>query len=115
MFVIATTANVFKSTHILKNSVRGLRDVALNRTVPTARGNVQDVNAFLKAIGRNTEQYAEKFETWDKLFTTSSGVMKHDLGIDTKSRKYILNWVEKYRQGIQPYEVPLPKPKSKKK
>ncbi|CAO3683517.1 unnamed protein product [Rhizopus microsporus] len=68
-----------------------------------------NVQTFLKTIGRNCESFADKFETWEQLFTTPSRVMKNDMGIDTKSRKYILSWIERYRKGVQPYSIALPK------
>ncbi|CEJ02656.1 hypothetical protein RMCBS344292_16655 [Rhizopus microsporus] len=57
------------------------------KPVPSPRGQITDVQTFLKTIGRNCESFADKFETWEQLFTTPSRVMKNDMGIDTKSRK----------------------------
>ncbi|KAI9347058.1 IGR protein motif-domain-containing protein [Pilaira anomala] len=82
-------------------------------TVPSVRGNIQDVPSFMKAIGRKCEDVAGKFESWEQLFTTKSRAMKADMGINTKQRKYILSWVERYRNGIEPQAISIPKAKKK--
>ncbi|CAO3614692.1 unnamed protein product [Mucor hiemalis] len=100
----------------IRNSVlRGVRysHHAANTNVPAARGNVQDVASFMKAIGRKCEEVSSKFESWEQLFTTNSRVMKTDMGINTKQRKYILSWLERYRKGIEPYAISVPGPKKK--
>ncbi|KAI8074546.1 IGR protein motif-domain-containing protein [Gongronella butleri] len=67
--------------------------------VPPPRGDIKDVNDFLTKIGRGCNEFSDKFESWDALFTSNSEVMRAELGIPTKHRKYILGWVEKYKQG----------------
>ncbi|KAJ1983457.1 hypothetical protein H4R34_001254 [Dimargaris verticillata] len=67
---------------------------------------------FLKTIGRECEKYTDKFESWDVLFTATSSDMRHKLSIPTHQRKWILDWTEKYRQGIDPYYI---RPSRKKK
>ncbi|KAI8882376.1 hypothetical protein K501DRAFT_251633, partial [Backusella circina FSU 941] len=93
---------------LVKNFVRYAHSSA-----PAPKGQIQDVESFFKIIGRECGDLASKFESWDQLFTTSTRVMKTDMGIPTKQRKYILGWLEKYRQGAQPYAISLPKPKKK--
>ncbi|KAK4510660.1 uncharacterized protein ATC70_005092 [Mucor velutinosus] len=96
--------------------IRGVRyshTAAINNTVPAPRGQIQDVSTFLKAIGRGCDEVAGKFETWDQLFTTGSRAMKTDMGISTKQRKYILSWLERYRNGVEPYAIAVPGPKKK--
>ncbi|KAI7907308.1 IGR protein motif-domain-containing protein [Cokeromyces recurvatus] len=105
-------------THFRSSLIRGIRysttaSNAATTIVPLPRGKIQDVESFMKAIGRNCEEVANKFESWDKLFTTNSQIMKKEMGIETKQRKYILSWVERYRKGIDPYSIPLPRPKKK--
>lgn len=100
---------------IRSSVLRGVRysHHAANTTVPAPRGNVQDVDSFMKAIGRKCEEVSGKFESWDQLFTTQSRVMKNDMGISTKQRKYILSWLERYRKGVEPYAISVPGPKKK--
>jgi hypothetical protein len=74
------------------------------RPVPPPR-NGMTVEKFLKTIGRGCEEYIDKLD-WEKLFT-STGFKLKQLGIPIRQRKWILLWVEKYRQGIDPWYVPL--------
>ncbi|CAO3676066.1 unnamed protein product [Rhizopus stolonifer] len=87
--------------------IRYSHHAATAKSVPSTR----DPESFLKAIGRNCGELASKFESWEQLFTTNGRVMKTDMGIDTKARKYILSWTERYRKGVQPYAIALPKKK----
>lgn len=64
------------------------------------------VEKFLKTIGRGCEDYIDKIETWENLFTFKSRKLK-ELGIPTRQRKWILNWCERYRQGYDPWYIPL--------
>ncbi|KTW32125.1 uncharacterized protein T551_00807 [Pneumocystis jirovecii RU7] len=71
--------------------------------------SVDSVNAFLLKIGRNSANIcASKFKSWSDLFTQTSMQMKIN-GINTKTRKYILLWREKYRQGEELCELPIMK------
>ncbi|KAI8337267.1 IGR protein motif-domain-containing protein [Chlamydoabsidia padenii] len=80
-------------------------------SIPAPRGDVKEVGDFLKKIGRGCEEFSGKFETWDSLFTTNSRVMKTDMGIPTKQRKYILSWLEQYKKGEELKSIGLPKKK----
>lgn len=64
--------------------------------VPTPRGEVKDVAAFLKAIGRETEQYAAKFETWEGFFSADSEVFAK-AGVPVGAKKYIMKWREWFK------------------
>ncbi|KAI9487870.1 MAG: hypothetical protein EXX96DRAFT_615617 [Benjaminiella poitrasii] len=102
------------STQIRSTLIRGIRYIHSNASiVPPTRGAIQDVPSFMKAIGRDCEQLADKFESWDKLFTTNSRIMKTDMGIEAKQRKYILSWLERYRKGVNPYPISIPRQKKK--
>jgi hypothetical protein len=73
------------------------------KTIPPPRyGITKDI--FLYKIGKSCEEYKDKFESWEKLFSLKSKEMR-GLGIPAKQRKWILNWTEKYRQGIEPYAI----------
>jgi len=72
------------------------------RVEPTPQ--VPDAAAFLARIGRGMDQHAEHFETWESLMNAKGSVLKNK-GIDTRDRRYILSWVEKYKQSIDPVEL----------
>lgn len=59
------------------------------------------VETFLQAIGKECDQYVNRFSTWEDLFTTKGLVMKMK-EIPIKQRRWILHWVEKYRKGETP-------------
>lgn len=48
------------------------------------------------------DKLASKFTSWEHFFSTKrEGMIK--LGIRScKARKFLLNWMEKYRQGVDP-------------
>ncbi|KAJ2600390.1 hypothetical protein GGF39_001809 [Coemansia sp. RSA 1721] len=73
--------------------------------IPRPRGQFNDPGSFLKAIGRGCEKFTDKFKDWDHLFRADASVMKKDLGIGPKQRKWILMWTNKYRLGINPYLI----------
>ncbi|KAF9294248.1 IGR protein motif-domain-containing protein [Linnemannia elongata] len=92
--------------------VRGIHGAA-KKAVPAPRGDIQDPSAFLTKIGRNSASLADKFKSWEHLFTATPAEMKADMSLSVKQRRWILNWTEKYRQGIDPYVIPT-KPVKKK-
>ncbi|CAO3649636.1 unnamed protein product [Cunninghamella blakesleeana] len=99
---------------VLRRSVRFFTtESAATQTtpIPAPRGQITDVESFLKAIGRGCEEHSSKFETWDSLFTTPSRLMKTDMGISTQQRRYILGWIEQYKNGVEPYAIALSKKK----
>jgi hypothetical protein len=67
---------------------------------------------FLKTIGRDCESVADKFTSWEQLFTISSREME-GLGIKTKMRKYILGRCNLFKQGNQVEQVKVPKRRNK--
>ncbi|KAF9932350.1 hypothetical protein FBU30_008330 [Linnemannia zychae] len=87
---------------------------AAKKAVPAPRGDIQDPATFLTKIGRNSASLADKFKSWEHLFTATSAEMKSDMALSIKQRRWILNWTEKYRQGVNPYVIPA-KPVKKKK
>lgn len=69
------------------------------RPVPAPTPFVPNVETFLTLIGRGLSQHASKFESWDSLFTLGSPELK-ELGIEpARSRKYLLRWRQKFRNG----------------
>ena len=70
-----------------------------------ARGDMT-VEKFLTTIGRGVEEHASKFETWEE-FVVSRGEDLKDKGIAVRQRRWILSWIEHYRNGVEPFLIPL--------
>ncbi|EGC29707.1 hypothetical protein DICPUDRAFT_158685 [Dictyostelium purpureum] len=62
------------------------------------------VETFLQKIGRECESHVELFPTWEDLMSTTSRKLK-DLQVPVKNRKWILHWVEQFKQGRDPVFV----------
>eukprot|EP01098_Paradermamoeba_levis_P006837 TRINITY_DN2845_c0_g1_i3.p1 TRINITY_DN2845_c0_g1~~TRINITY_DN2845_c0_g1_i3.p1 ORF type:complete len:199 (-),score=41.92 TRINITY_DN2845_c0_g1_i3:123-719(-) len=75
--------------------------------VPAPRDGL-NVKHFLARIGKNCGEHIDKFASWEELFTAKSPILKRDKRIPTKQRKWILNWVNKYRNGINPPYLQIP-------
>lgn len=86
---------------------RGLHHSLPLPPVPHPNDNVPDVETFLKKIGRQCEQHASKFESWEQLFNARSEELK-DLGIEpARTRRYIVRWRETFRRtegAVELYE-----------
>ncbi|SZF01270.1 unnamed protein product [Blumeria hordei] len=68
--------------------------------VPSPSKFVPDVQTFLSLIGRNMSEHCSKIPGWASLFRLKSTELKN-LGIEPpRSRRYLLRWREKYRQGV---------------
>lgn len=71
---------------------------SVNR-VPSPTPFVPDVSTFLKLIGRDCKQFESKIASWETLFASSSKQLRA-LGVEPpRTRRYILNWREKFRRG----------------
>lgn len=67
--------------------------------IPQPRPFVPDVPTFLTLIGRGLNKYANKFPSWEALFSLTSPQLK-ELGIEPpRNRRYLLHWMHRYRQG----------------
>ncbi|ROT43121.1 hypothetical protein SODALDRAFT_355317 [Sodiomyces alkalinus F11] len=78
---------------------RWLHRTRAPKPVPSPIPIVPDVSTFLKVIGRGLSQYADKIPSWEALFTLSTTQMR-ELGIEPpRTRRYLLNWLERYRKG----------------
>ncbi|KAI0460970.1 hypothetical protein LJB42_001299 [Komagataella kurtzmanii] len=76
-----------------------------NKVIPAPSTSVPDVNTFLTKIGRNAEEHIEIFENdWSKFWNAKSSDMK-EWGIEPQTRKYVLAWKERFRQGQEPYHI----------
>lgn len=70
-----------------------------SRPIPRPTPFVPDTQTFLKLIGRNLGQYAEKISSWKDLFMLDSKELQ-ELGITSaRSRRYLQQWRERYRSG----------------
>ncbi|KAF9428608.1 hypothetical protein BGZ94_001772 [Podila epigama] len=93
--------------------IRSLHGGTPKKAVPAPRGDITDPATFLTKIGRNSVSAADKFKSWDHLFTATAAEMRGEMALTVKQRRWILNWIEKYRQGVDPYNIPA-KPVKKK-
>ncbi|KAI0997963.1 hypothetical protein K3495_g10227 [Podosphaera aphanis] len=67
--------------------------------VPSPTKFCPDVQTFLSLIGRNMIEHTSKFSGWSSLFRLESQQLKR-LGLEPpRSRRYLLLWRERYRQG----------------
>ncbi|KAI1330061.1 IGR protein motif-domain-containing protein [Xylariaceae sp. FL0255] len=90
-----TTRTASSSTPTLQTPPK----IAAIPEVPPPTPFVPDVPTFLKVIGRNLSQHASKIPDWETLFTLTSEQMR-ELGIEPpRSRKYLLRWRQKFREG----------------
>lgn len=56
------------------------------------------VELFLKKIGRMCDQHKDLFTSWEHFWGCDGRELKK-LGVPLRDRKYILNWMSKYRNG----------------
>jgi len=106
------TMKMYNTWEVVKQPPRESKDYAhppavprIEPVIPEPR-NGMTVERFLKTIGRDCPKYIENFTSWQNLFSTKGRKMK-ELGIDLLTRKYLLRWLEKYRQGVEPKYEPL--------
>ncbi|KAF2876128.1 IGR protein motif-domain-containing protein [Massariosphaeria phaeospora] len=79
--------------------IRNLHASIPIRPIPKPIPFIPDHTAFLSAIGRGLSAHAAKIPSWDALFTLSSRQLK-EVGIEpARSRRYLLQWREKFRNG----------------
>ncbi|KAF2185001.1 hypothetical protein K469DRAFT_665775 [Zopfia rhizophila CBS 207.26] len=79
--------------------IRNLHHKIPLRPIPQPTPFIPDQNAFLQAIGRSLSAHSAKIPSWDALFTLSSIQLK-ELGVEpARSRRYLLHWREKFRNG----------------
>lgn len=73
--------------------------LATPRPVPAPIPIVPDPASFLRIIGRNLSEHADKFPTWEALFTLTSPQLK-EAGVEpAQTRRYLLDWLRRYREG----------------
>ena len=62
-----------------------------------------DAETFLRQIGGDCDDVADKFETIDEIFTEDTRLLKKR-GVPVKQRKYIMRCVEQLRAGVLTFE-----------
>ena len=100
-FVIFPSFRILKASNILSLLffiVRSQLAIYSNIDPETAK-------VFLKTIGRGCEEYADKFQSLDEL-SRVDGRKLRAMEIPVRKRRWILNWLEKYRQGKAIYSIP---------
>ncbi|KAG7435998.1 Protein FYV4 [Fusarium oxysporum f. sp. raphani] len=79
--------------------IRQLHKTRPAHPIPKPRPFVPDVPTFLTLIGRGLNKYANKFPSWNALFSLTSPELK-ELGIEPpRNRRYLLHWMQRYRKG----------------
>lgn len=80
-----------------------LRHLSTTRT-PQPSSEVPDVQSFLTKIGRNMSQYSGQFDTWQSLINARGKTLKAN-GLDVRDRRYLLGWIERFKQGLPLKEI----------
>ncbi|PBP27160.1 hypothetical protein BUE80_DR001943 [Diplocarpon rosae] len=84
---------------IRANQTRSLHHTIKAKPIPKTTPFVPNAETFLRLIGRNLSQHASKIPSWKALFSLTSSQLK-ELGVDPpRSRRYLLRWREKFRNG----------------
>lgn len=79
--------------------VRALHQHMSAGRIPSPTPFVPDAQTFLSLIGRNLSQHAAKIPSWEALFSLTSKQLR-ELGVEpARSRRYLLRWREKFRNG----------------
>lgn len=78
-----------------------LRTNTLTRT----RENVHDLKTFLNLIGRNTIEHHDAFDGDLQKFLGTKGPEMKAMGIDVQLRKYMLRWIHKFQNDLEPLRV----------
>lgn len=61
------------------------------------KGNKDSINKFLSAIGRNCNEYENKFEDWEDLLNIDLNRAVNEKNIDLKKARYIVSSVNRYK------------------
>ncbi|KAI9046539.1 hypothetical protein LZ554_009285 [Drepanopeziza brunnea f. sp. 'monogermtubi'] len=89
----------FTQTKSTRGQIRPLHQRMKAKPIPKTTPFVPNAETFLKLIGRNLSQHASKIPSWKALFSLTSSQLK-ELGVEPpRSRRYLLRWCEKYRNG----------------
>lgn len=79
-----------------------LRPCFKTNTSTRTKENVNDLPTFLTLIGRNCIEHVGLFEgDLARFLATPSKEMKQ-LGIDVSTRRYMLRWIHKFKNDLEP-------------
>ena len=82
------------------SQLRPLHTTVRQKPVPKPTPFVPNTKTFLTLIGRKMSRYASKLESWNDLFQISSAELRDVVGmVSAKERRYLLRWLERFRQG----------------
>lgn len=88
------------TSSLAKTQCRFLHARMPQRRIPSPTPFVPDAKTFLTLIGRNLSQHAAKIPSWEALFSLTSKQLR-ELGVEpARSRRYLLHWREKFRNGL---------------
>lgn len=91
--------NAVDAVSTSKTYIRSLQHSIPIRPVPKPIPFIPDHTTFLTVIGRGLLAHAPKIQSWEALFTLSSKQLKELQVEPARSRKYLLKWCERYRNG----------------
>lgn len=87
------------TTSFVQTQLRCLHAKVDAKDIPKPTPFVPDSQTFLTLIGRKMSQHAQKIPDWNALFSLSSPQLR-ELGVEpARSRRYLLHWRNKFRQG----------------
>ncbi|KAI5197488.1 hypothetical protein E4T39_07285 [Aureobasidium subglaciale] len=87
------------TTSFVQTQLRCLHAKVVAKDIPKPTPFVPDAQTFLTLIGRKMSQHAQKIPDWNALFSLSS-LQLRELGVEpARSRRYLLHWRNKFRQG----------------
>ncbi|PNS17778.1 hypothetical protein CAC42_3173 [Sphaceloma murrayae] len=73
--------------------------IKARKPVPEPTPFVPDASTFLTLIGRNMIVHSSKIPDWDSLFSLSSEQLRSSGVEPARSRRYLLRWRQKFRDG----------------
>ncbi|KAG7662389.1 FYV4 [[Candida] subhashii] len=71
-------------------------------TSTRTKENVHDLETFLTLIGRNCIEHKELFENDLETFLATTSKKMKNMGIDTRTRRYLLRWKHKFVNDLEP-------------
>ncbi|KAG8623856.1 hypothetical protein KVT40_008832 [Elsinoe batatas] len=73
--------------------------IKATQPIPRPTPFVPDAPTFLTLIGRNMIAHSSKIPNWDSLFSLSSEQLRSSGVEPARSRRYLLRWRQKFRNG----------------
>lgn len=91
--------SLFNPSNPTSQCIRALHQHISASRIPPPTPFVPDAPTFLTLIGRNLSKHAAKIPSWEALFSLTSQQLR-ELGVEpARSRRYLLRWREKFRNG----------------